>query len=230
MPSGAKKRRAAKRKMQEGPQANQTDELTTVSIVKLLYQLKSWPKGLFFMKQLLLTRNCKEEKFVNLSVESGENMKETESCVVECSDSKEAEGNSMFLAELACCPQLKAKQFLLTRILEEANQPIGIVTDKFKVATVDENAVEENEGLELPVVIALPSSNEDIKENAPSAEIAFDFHETQAVSTSTASPATENQPSNPECTAIKEFLEVLMARVVESSIHRFKRRSSEYLG
>nr|XP_033516582.1 uncharacterized protein LOC117280915 [Nicotiana tomentosiformis] len=273
MPSGAKKRRAARRKQQEEAQTKQADDLTTVSIVNLSIPIEKLAKGVVLheatsveTKVATVDDNAIEENEVPLlniisnednvvsqnagciikTTESGENLKENESLGVVCVDTKETE---MKESQLVPGVSNDSKEIELLKgepeeIVEKDDDLLSPeeMWEKYHdlLSETDTTILDydKNRGFflreaELPVVVAQPTSNEDVKEITPnSAEnTVCSSAKTQAVSTITVSPATKNQahfsspvPCNLECIAIKESIENLMARVGEfgSSMHTFK--------
>lgn len=148
-----------------------------------------------------------------------ENLKENESLGVVCVDTKETEMRGSLLV-----PGVSNDSKEIELLTGEPEDIVEKVDDSLSYAMSPEemwekyNAVlsetdttildyDKNRGFflreaELPVFVAQPTSNEDVKEIPPnsventvcsSGEIVFDSKETQAVSTITVSPATENQ-------------------------------------
>ncbi|OIT31748.1 hypothetical protein A4A49_29595, partial [Nicotiana attenuata] len=192
------------------------------------------------------------------SKESGENLKENESLGVVSDDTREKEITSLLVPGVCVSNDSKETELLTGEpkdTVEKADDSLSYsmspeeMWEKYHdlLSETDTTILDYDETrefflqeAELLVVVAQPTSNEDVKEIASnsaentvcsSAEIMPDSKETQVVSTIAVSPATENQahvtspgPCNPECTAIKESIENMMARVgeFESSMHTFK--------
>lgn len=149
---------------------------------------------------------------ITVSKESGENLKETESLGVVCVDTKETEMRGSLLV-----PGVSNDSKEIELLTGEPEDIVEKVDDSLSYAMSPEemwekyNAVlsetdttildyDKNRGFflreaELPVFVAQPTSNEDVKEITPnSAEnTVCSSAETQAVSTITVSPATKNQ-------------------------------------